>query len=152
MVTSPAADGSTISALAREAGVNVETIRYYERIGLLPRPAKPAGGRRRYGEDAARRLAFVKRAQQLGFTLAEIRELLSLRQSISPGACARVSKKAAAKLEQIQAKIRDLEAMCAVLAELQATCPGEAPAQQCPILSALDAPSRGPSTLVARSR
>jgi Hg(II)-responsive transcriptional regulator len=133
-------EGRTISDLARDAGVNVETVRYYERIGLLRQPAKPGRGWRRYDEAALRRLMFVKRAQQLGFTLAEIEELLGLRTSTSPRACARVAKKAVRKLELIDEKIRDLQAIRSVLADLVAACPGDADGERCPVLRSLDAP------------
>ena len=127
----------TISQLARDAGVNVETIRYYERIGLLRQPRKPARGWRRYDEGARRRLRFVRRAQRLGFTLDEIKQLLSLRESASSRTCDRVSRKAKAKLEEIEARIRDLQAMREVLERLAAACPKEG-ARACPILDALE--------------
>jgi MerR family mercuric resistance operon transcriptional regulator len=130
-------DGRTISDLARDADVNVETIRYYERIGLLRQPPKPARGWRRYEDSALHRILFVKRAQHLGFTLAEIQELLGLRTSNSPRTCARVAKKTSVKLELIDEKIRDLKAMRSVLADLVSSCPGDADGERCPILRSL---------------
>ncbi len=128
----------TIGDLARQADVNVETIRYYESIGLLRQPAKPARGWRRYGPDAAQRLRFIKRAQQLGFALAEIKTLLRLRASDNPRTCANVARRAQGKLSEIDAKIRDLQAMRTVLVELADACPGEGPGETCPMLTALE--------------
>jgi len=134
-----AKDGRTISSLAREAGVNVETVRYYERRGLIRQPRRPLSGWRRYDNAALRTIRFVKRAQQLGFTLEQIEDLLTLKKSTSERACARVRGRAQAKLEEIDDKIRDLMAMREVLAELASACPGSGPAQACPILDAIDA-------------
>ncbi len=128
----------TISQLARDAGVNVETIRYYERTGVLRQPRKPARGWRQYDAHALRRIRFIKRGQELGFTLAEIKELLTLRGSTSPRTCESVSKKAGAKLRQIEAKVADLLAMKDVLAALAAACPEDGVGARCPILDALD--------------
>lgn len=133
-----AADKLTIGDLAREADVNVETIRYYESIGVLRQPAKPTRGWRRYGPDAVQRLRFVKRAQQLGFTLAEIKTLLRLRASENPRTCASVARRAQDKLMEIDAKIRDLQAMRTVLVELADACPGDGPGEACPMLTALE--------------
>lgn len=131
-------DKLTIGDLAREADVNIETIRYYESIGLLRQPAKPARGWRRYNADAARRLRFIKRGQQLGFALAEIKALLGLRTSESSRACASVAIRAKAKLAEIDAGIRDLQAMRLVLLDLANACPGEGAGHQCPMLRALE--------------
>ncbi len=113
--------GRTISALARDADVNVETIRYYERIGLLRQPKKPSRGWRRYDESALHRIAFIKRAQRLGFTLADVEELIGLRSSNS----ARVAEKATVKIALIDEEIRDLQAMRSVLTNLVDVCPGD---------------------------
>lgn len=129
----------TIGDLARQADVNVETIRYYESIGLIRQPAKPARGWRRYDDEAVVRLRFVKRAQQLGFALAEIKSLLRLRASDNPRTCSSVSKRAEQKLTEIDAKIRDLQAMRNVLVDLSKACPGDGPGDKCPILRALEA-------------
>lgn len=128
----------TIGDLARQADVNVETIRYYESIGLIRRPPKPPRGWRRYGPDAGQRLRFVKRAQQLGFSLEEIKALLRLRTSDSPRTCASVARRAREKLDEIDAKIHDLQSMRAVLVELADTCAGEGDGDKCPMLSALE--------------
>jgi MerR family mercuric resistance operon transcriptional regulator len=135
--------GRTIGALAREAGIHVETVRYYEQRGLLKQPRR-AGGWRRYDEEALRVLRFVKRAQELGFSLDEVHELLSLRTSQSTRTCGRVRSAAEAKLADVEAKLRDLEAIRRTLRDLATTCPVEGPAGACPILSALDPkPSAG---------
>lgn len=130
--------GRTIGELAGAAGVHVETVRYYERRGLLSRPRRGAGWRR-YDEQALRTLRFVKRAQELGFSLEEIRGLLALRSSASVRTCNRVRAQAVEKLAEVDAKIRDLVAIRAVLEELTRACPSEGPADECPILSSLSA-------------
>ena len=131
--------GRTIGVLAREAGVHVETVRYYERRGLLKQPRR-AGGWRRYDADALRALKFVKRAQELGFSLEEVSELLSLRSSSSVRTCNRVRSRAEAKLADIDAKIRDLTAIRRTLEQLAKACPNDGPAGSCPILGAIDHP------------
>ncbi|MEF8793198.1 MAG: MerR family DNA-binding protein [Thiohalorhabdus sp.] len=108
----------TIGRLAAEAGVNVETVRYYQRRGLMPEPPKPRAGFRTYGEEAVARLRFIQRAQRLGFTLREVAELLAL----GDGACDEVRERAAAKRAEIQTRIRDLAAMEAELGELERRC------------------------------
>src|SRR5260370_13701440 len=94
-------NGRTIGELARDAGVHVETVRYYERRGLLKQPRR-ATGWRRYDDDALRLLHFVKRAQELGFALGEVHELLSLRASKSTRACPRVLAPAEAKILDVE--------------------------------------------------
>src|SRR6266849_6356183 len=99
----------TISRLARQGGVNLETIRYYEREGLLPKPPRTPAGYRMFPRETARRLRFIKRAQELGFSLKEVRELLSLR--MKPGAKrADMRARAERKIADIEEKIRTLEA------------------------------------------
>src|SRR5688572_16231837 len=127
----------TISNLAKTAGVNVETIRYYERRGILRQPSKPSRGWRVYEDDALRVVRFVKRAQTLGFTLDEIEQMLKLRRSESPRTCARVSERAHQKIAEIDAKLRDLTAMRTVLQDLAKTCHAAA-GERCPILDAFD--------------
>ncbi len=129
-------ESKTVGALAQQAGVNIETIRYYERRGLLKKPSRGASRWRRYDEDAVRTVVFVKRAQRLGFTLDEISELLKLRASKSERACSRVQTKARQKLDEIDEKIRDLEAMRAALASLSRRCAPD-DAGSCPVLDAL---------------
>ena len=126
----------TIGRLAKEAGVNLETVRYYERRGLLPRPPRNASGYRLFSSDAPRRLRFIRRAQELGFSLAEIQELLSLR--LSPKAKGTdVRKRAEAKIADIEAKIKTLAAMKKTLRNLTNLCAGCGPISECPILESL---------------
>lgn len=127
----------TIGRLAREGGVNLETVRYYEREGLLPKPPRTAAGYRMFPTETARRLRFIKRAQELGFSLNEIRELLSLR--MKPGAKrADIRARADAKIADIEQKIRTLERMKAALRGLTEQCDGCGPLAECPILQSLD--------------
>ena len=127
----------TIGHLAREAGVNLETVRYYERQGLLAKPPRSASGYRLFPSDAARRLRFIRRAQQLGFSLKEIRELLSLRVSRRTTSAA-IRTRAEAKIVDIEAKIKSLESMKKTLRKLTRVCDGCSPVAQCPILESLD--------------
>jgi MerR family copper efflux transcriptional regulator len=126
----------TIGQVARQAGVGVETVRFYERQGLLEEPARRASGYRQYGEDVVARLRFIKRSKELGFSLREIGELLALRSD--PAAdCVEVQGRARAKLDDIEAKIRDLQEMREALVKLAASCRGKGPVSGCPILEAL---------------
>lgn len=126
----------TIGTLARRAEVGVETIRFYERQGLLPEPPRTASGYRRYPREAVERLRFIQRAKQLGFSLRETSELISLR--LDEGACAAdVRARAEDKARDIDEKICDLQRMRASLAQLVAACTGEGRAEDCAILSAL---------------
>ncbi len=127
----------TIGHLAKQAGVNLETVRFYERRGLLPRPPRSASGYRLFPADAARRLRFIRRAQELGFSLNEIRELLSLRVSRTTRS-ADIRARAEAKVADIEAKIRSLESMRRTLRKLTKVCDGCAPPTECPILESLD--------------
>lgn len=127
----------TIGRLAEQAGVNLETVRYYERRGLLPRPPRSASGYRLFPAEAARRLKFIRRAQELGFSLAEIRELLSLRVSRTTTS-ADIRARADAKVADIEAKIRSLESMKRTLRKLTRVCDGCGPVGECPILESLD--------------
>lgn len=129
--------GFTVSQLARRAGVGVPTIRYYERRRLLPKPARRASGYRDYPADAVRRVRFIRHAQELGFSLREIAELLSL--SMDPkGSCADVRTRAAGKVADIELKLASLGRMRAVLRDLMDACPGDGPTEDCPILRAMD--------------
>jgi MerR family mercuric resistance operon transcriptional regulator len=124
----------TIGRLAGAAGVNLETIRYYERIGLMPEPARTASGHRSYGREHVRRLTFIRRARELGFGIGDIRALLA-----GPGdvACTEVRSIATAHLAEVRAKIADLAKLEAILAGTVARCVGErSPA--CPVLDVLD--------------
>jgi MerR family mercuric resistance operon transcriptional regulator len=123
--------------LAKQVGVNVETLRFYERKGLLPEPPRRASGYREYSADSIPRIRFIKRAQELGFTLGEVRELLSLR--VQPGTSpAAVRDRAEEKLAEIRRKIEDLRAIERALGRLTAACSGEGPLGECPILHHLE--------------
>jgi MerR family mercuric resistance operon transcriptional regulator len=121
----------TIGQLAAEAGVNVETIRYYQRRRLLPKPKRALGRTRRYGGAEVVRLRFIKCAQRLGFTLREIDELLALLQPVS---CSKTRTIAAAKLQQIDERIRDLHALRAEFRGLLAACDANSDESRCPII------------------
>jgi len=129
--------GLTISHLAKAAGVNLETVRYYERRGLLPRPPRSPSGYRIFPSDAARTLRFIRRAQELGFSLTEIREILSLR--VSRTTTSRdIRKRAEAKLADVETKIKSLEAMRKALRKLTNACDGCSSLAECPILESLE--------------
>ena len=127
----------TIGQVAGRAGVGVETVRFYEREGLIPEPPRTPSGYRQYAPDAVVRIRFIKRAKELGFTLKEIKELLALRAS--PGArCEQVRRVAAEKIEDIDRKIEQLGSMRKALSRVTAECEGRRPVSECPILEALD--------------
>lgn len=143
-------DMLTIGRVAREAGVGVETVRFYERKGLVEQPRKPAySGFRLYSADAVRRIRFIRQAQQIGFSLREIQDLLSLRADPSAD-CGAVQRKATAKVEDIDRKIGELEKVRAALQEVIAACPGRGALRAWTILEALEAVDR-PATKRARS-
>jgi len=123
----------TIGQLAKAAGVNVETIRYYQRVGLITEPPKPAEGYRRYPQEAVLRIQFIKRAKQLGFTLDEISELLALGE----GHCNDVRKRAETKRAQVVKQIQDLTALQITLDELIGACMKGADPIACPIVESL---------------
>jgi MerR family transcriptional regulator, copper efflux regulator len=129
--------GLKVGEVARRAGVNLQTIRYYERRGILAKPRRTGSNYRAYPEDAVLRVRFVKRAQELGFTLKEIEELLSLRAA-PRSRCADVRQRAKVKVQGIGEKVRTLQAMRKALTKLIGECAGEGPVTQCPILEALD--------------
>jgi MerR family mercuric resistance operon transcriptional regulator len=131
----------TIGHLAKQAGVNLETVRYYERRGLLPRPPRSASGYRLFPAEAARRLRFIRRAQELGFSLTEIGELLSLRVSRSTTS-GDIRARAEAKITDIAAKIKSLESMKRTLRKMTNVCEGCVPVAECPILESLDREDR----------
>jgi len=131
-----------IGEVARQAGVNLQTIHYYERRGLLPKPPRTESNYRAYPEDAVLRVRFIKRAQELGFTLKEIKELLSLRAAPRTR-CADVRNRAEAKVQGIDDKVRTLQAMRRALTRLIGECSGKGPVTQCPILEALDLEDEG---------
>lgn len=123
-----------IGQLARRAGVPIDTVRHYERIGLLRPTARLASGYRRYGEAEQKRLRFIRRAKALGFTLEEIEGLLSLSASRS---VAQVRRAASERLADIERRISELAQVRDSLRHLIAACPGHGRAEDCPILNAL---------------
>lgn len=130
--------GLKSSTVAERGGVNLQTIRYYEREGLLPVPPRLRSGYRMFPESAVQRVRFIKCAQELGFSLSEIRELLSIQ--IDPKKeCSDVQRLAEAKIADIKAKIRTLQSMQRVLSKLAKACPGCGPSSECPILESIDA-------------
>jgi len=128
----------TIGELARTTHVNRETVRYYERRRLLPRPSRSASGYRVFADDAVRRLRFIRHAQELGFSLNEIRELLALRVR-TVDTCESVKERAQAKIGDIERKIRALQQMRRVLGELVNACARRRNTDECPILDSLEA-------------
>ncbi len=129
-------DGLMIGEVAKQGGVNLETIRYYEREGLIAKPPRSNAGYRAFPIDAVRRIRFIKQAQELGFSLKEIKELLALRVSHDATA-ADVKERAEAKIKDIEQKIQTLRVMKKALLRLSATCCGEGSVSECPILESL---------------
>lgn len=127
----------TIGKLAKAVGVNIQTVRYYERRSLLSPMARKPSGYRLYGKDALRRLRFIKNAQALGFMLHEIAELLNLRAS-SKAKCGDVRRKAEAKLAHVKVKVRELQTLGRALQGLIRSCRAGQPTGQCPILTSLE--------------
>ena len=127
----------TISELAKQCGIGVQAVRYYERRSLLPDPRSGGVGYRDYSDEDVRRVRFIKEAQGLGFTLKEITDLLALRVSRST-TCANVREKAQDKIEDIEEKIRTLQGFKRALGRLVAQCAGSGPKTACPILDALE--------------
>lgn len=125
-----------IGALASEAGVGIDTIRYYEREGLLPAPRRRASGYRDYDAGAVVQLRFIRRAKSLGFSLDDIRELLALSGDRGQGV-AGVKARAEARLEDVERRIRELRRVHRGLKQLIDACPGHGELEQCPILKAL---------------
>ena len=126
----------TIGAVARRAGVGIDTIRYYERERLLPEPQRRASGYRDYGSGTVERLRFIRRAKDLGFTLEEIRELLALSTDRERGVKS-VKQRAEARLREVERRIRELQRMKRGLKQLIDACPGHGELEHCPILRAL---------------
>ena len=127
----------TIGQLAKHAGVGVPTVRFYERKGLIPAPVRRASGYRQYDREAERRIRFIRQAQELGFSLQEVSELLALRMDRA-GTCADVRDKASQKIASIDSKLESLRRMRRTLVRLVDSCPGDAPLNDCPILEALE--------------
>lgn len=129
-----------IGETARLAGVGVETIRFYQRRGLIEQPPKPrSGGFRAYPDETVERIRFIRRSQGLGFSLGEIGELLSLRTDPATD-CADVRELASSKLAEVEEKIAGLETMGSALRSLIDACPGRGAVRACSILDALDRP------------
>ena len=126
----------TSGKLAKAARVNLDTIRFYERQGLLPKPPRTASGYRHFSADAIQRVRFISRAQTLGFSLKEIKELLAL-SAAQRTSCATVRQRAERKIVEIEQKIRDLDGMKQALMKLAEACSGRGPVTQCPILECL---------------
>jgi len=129
--------GLKTGELAKQAGVNVETLRFYEREGLLPEPPRRASGYREYPPDSVQRIRFIQRSKELGFTLREIKGLLELR--VNPETtCAQVKEHAAEKISDVKQKVTDLKAIERALKKLMDTCSGSGPIDECPILRHLE--------------
>jgi MerR family mercuric resistance operon transcriptional regulator len=137
--TKSRAEVVAIGALSERTGVNIETIRYYERIGLLPVPPRSAGRHRVYDDAHRRRLTFIRRSRELGFSLEEIRALLGLGGGHDL-TCREVSALTQHHLATIRAKVRDLKRLERTLSDIAARCTGET-VPECPILEALNAES-----------
>ncbi len=124
----------TIGALAEAAGVNLETIRYYQRRGLLPKPARPPGGIRRYGDLDLSRVRFIKSAQRLGFSLDEVAELLKLEDGSH---CGQARAQGERKLADVRARLADLQRIEQVLADLVSRCGSQRGRVRCPLIASL---------------
>ncbi|MBN9519553.1 MerR family DNA-binding protein [bacterium] len=127
----------TVGQIAKLAGIGVETVRFYEREGLLDEPSRRASGYRQYGRDTVSVLRFIRRAKELGFTLKEIKSLLALRGDES-ATRADVRGQAVTKIADIETRIHDLQRMREALSVLTASCHDDGPATGCPILEALN--------------
>jgi MerR family mercuric resistance operon transcriptional regulator len=133
----------TIGEAARQAGVGVETIRFYERRGLVEQPRKPQGsGFRSYAPEQIERIKFIRQAQQLGFSLREIQEILSLRADPKAD-CSMIRTQAVAKLDEVRRKIHQLHQIGSALEALIAVCPGRGSLEACSILDMLAVPRQG---------
>lgn len=126
----------TRGEVAACADVSIETVRYYERRELIPTPPRTSGGYRAYSEDYVERIRFIKRAQELGFTLSEIEELFALRVEVDRD-CGEVRRRAKVKIAEVGEKIRDLVRIQSALENLADACPGQGPTSECPILKAM---------------
>lgn len=135
-ITSSRAENFPIGQLSRHSGVNIETIRYYERVKMLPKPPRTASGHRVYGTTDLRILAFIRRARELGFSLDEIRTLLRL-GAPSKASCSEVKEIAAHHLQDIRAKISDLAKLERLLTKTISRCSGNR-VPDCPVLDILD--------------
>jgi MerR family mercuric resistance operon transcriptional regulator len=127
----------TIGQLAKSANVNLETVRYYERKGLLPKPSRNESGYRQYSLNDVKRIGFIKRTQALGFSLKEISELLSLRTE-SGSTCGDVKRRVDAKIADVEEKMVSLQEIKEALVKLSVRCTGQGPIGECPILETLE--------------
>ena len=127
----------SIGQVARRAGVGVETVRYYEREGLLEEPPRRASGYRQYSEEVVKRIGFIKRAKELGFSLKEITELLLLRVDAQTP-CDEVKQRTEAKIAEVERKVVELRRMRQALLQVHSLCTGPGPTGRCPMLEALD--------------
>jgi MerR family mercuric resistance operon transcriptional regulator len=127
----------SIGQVARRAGVGVETVRYYEREGLLEEPPRRASGYRQYSEEVVKRIGFIKRAKELGFSLKEIIELLLLRVDAQTS-CDEVKQRTEAKIAEVERKVAELQRMRQALLQVHSLCTGPGPTGRCPMLEALD--------------
>lgn len=134
----------TIGTLAEAAGVRRDTIRYYERIGLMKAPGRTAAGYRLYGEQDRERINFIRTAQSLGFTLSQTDELLSLRD-VDGAKAIDVLRVTEAKISELRDRVAQLEDIRRALQDLAADCPMDAPASDCPILAYLSGGGAGAS-------
>ncbi|MFB6345644.1 MAG: MerR family transcriptional regulator [bacterium] len=130
--------GLTTGQVAEDAGVNNDTVRYYEQRGLIEEPPRTDGGYRQFPPETVRRIKFIKRAQTLGFTLAEIDDLLELADG--KGSAADILEKTETKIEEIEEKIEHLKTLRESLTDLAEACPGEGPLSKCNILESLSPP------------
>jgi MerR family copper efflux transcriptional regulator len=126
----------TIGAIAKRTGLGIQTVRFYEREGLLEEPPRSSSGYRTYDESAVRRLGFIRRAQELGFSLKEIRELISLEQDLDAD-CDHVRGIANAKLDTIEIKIADLLRMKSALEKVVQSCAGTGTIRDCGVIECL---------------
>jgi len=127
----------TIGQLAKKCNVNIETVRYYERRGLIPAASRRESGYRQFSDDTVKRIQFIKHSQEVGFTLKEISELLSLR--VDPKTtCADIMRRTEGKISEVEKKIQALSRIKKALIKLRSTCSGRGPTSECPILEALE--------------
>jgi MerR family mercuric resistance operon transcriptional regulator len=131
----PKTPSLSIGALSRHTDCNIETIRYYERIGMLPEPPRTGGGHRLYGNDHLKRLLFIRRSRELGFTLEDVRGLLCLVDS-GHYTCAEIKRTTLAQLRSVQSKLADLQRLERVLEQMASQCPGD-DEPDCPVIEAL---------------
>ncbi len=127
----------TIGQVSKLSGVGIEAIRFYEREGVIPKPPRTESGYRLYPADILRRLHFIKRAQELGFSLREISQLIAIRVTAKSN-CGEVKRRAEKKLDEIEQKIKDLKKMQVTLKKVTEACIASRPIEDCPILKSFD--------------